>query len=65
MTGSPYRWLGLAYTGHIFLTVPFIGLVSASLKDYKIEQHEDSYTVPGTSHSYDRRFDFLPIGGEE
>nr|WP_296467611.1 hypothetical protein [uncultured Acetatifactor sp.] len=26
--GSPYRWLGLAHTGHAFLTVPLIGLVS-------------------------------------
>ena len=41
------------------------GVSKIDKKLYKIEQHENSYTVPGTSHNYDRRFDFLPIGGQE
>ncbi len=38
------------------------GLSVLDGKLYRIEEQNDSYTVPGTDHTYSRRLDFLPIG---
>lgn len=38
------------------------GLSLLDGKLYRIDEQEDSYTVPGTDHTYSRRYDFLPIG---
>lgn len=38
------------------------GLSVLDGKLYRIEEQDDSYTVPGTDHTYSRRLDFLPIG---